>query len=304
MKVGIVSPSSSSTFCGERRRQLYKGLKTIKSLGLGCILSEHAEAGEGYVSDTLEHRLEDFHKMYSDKDVNAIIASNGGWNSNQLLPYIDYRLIKKHPKPLMGFSDISILMNAIYRKTGIEQIHGPLVTWGFHKNDKISNESFLNVLNHKSQKFALDEFGKWLKGDKMKGILIGGNIVSMSTLLGTKYEPKWSKKIFFWEETEETIYHLDRVLVHFKNAGVWNKISGMIIGNIDNAKEEFGKKKFPVDNLITDHFSDYKFPILKTKLFGHNIKTHISIPIGGMIDADNKEIIISPKIKTKKLLFF
>ena len=291
MKIGIVSPSAPSTQTKQRKKQFNLGLKTLKSLGFDYQLSSHTKNFLHYLSDTPQNRLKDLHLMYKDKNIDLIMAANGGWNSNQLLSRLNFNLIKKNPKPLVGFSDITILLNAIFAKTGLIQIHGPMVTWGFDENNELTNQSFLDVLIKKRQIFSLPAFGNFLKKGPLRGVLVGGNLTSLETLIGTPYEPDWQRKIFFWEVTEKTIWNLDRVLTHFKNAGVWEKIKGMIIGNLNKINNKFCAKKIDVLKMIKNHFADYNFPILKTDLFGHNTPSNISIPVGGKIEIKNKKVV-------------
>ena len=291
MKIGIVSPSAPSTQTKQRKKQFNLGLKTLKSLGFDYQLSSHTKNFLHYLSDTPQNRLKDLHLMYKDKNIDLIMAANGGWNSNQLLSRLNFNLIKKNPKPLVGFSDITILLNAIFAKTGLIQIHGPMVTWGFDENNELTNQSFLDVLIKKRQIFSLPAFGNFLKKGPLRGVLVGGNLTSLETLIGTPYEPDWRGKIFFWEETGETIYRLDRTLTHFKNTGVWKKIKGMIVGNLNKINNKFCAKKIDVLKMIKSHFVDYAFPILKTDLFGHSVSSNISIPIGGKIEVKNKKVV-------------
>ncbi len=293
MKIGIISPSAPFTHTKEREEQFKQGLKTIKSLGFSYVLSPHAKNFLNYASDTTKNRLEDIHQMYEDSSVDVIMASNGGRCAGNLLSGLDFDLIKKSNKVLVGFSDITVLLNAIYKKTKITQIHGPMIAWGFHKNDKLINESFKKAINKKEQVFLQSEFGSFLKGSSMEGVLVGGNLASFQVLLGTSYEPDWEGKIFFWEDTEEMINNLDRMLTHFKNAEVWSKINGMMIGNLYNIKNDYYGKKADVLEMIKEHFSEYDFPIVKTELFGHGCSSNISIPVGGSIKASEEKVIIS-----------
>jgi muramoyltetrapeptide carboxypeptidase len=294
MKLGIVSPSAPSTHTEKRKEQYKQGLETIATLNIETIISEHAEDAMSYISSTQEQRLSDLHKMYS-SDVDYLIAANGGWNSSHLLQNLDFDLIKKAHKPLIGFSDISVLLNAIYKKTGLIQYHGPMVTWGFFENNEVTNKSFIEALTTGSQQFSLNSFGEFWRGESISGVLVGGNLVSLRNLIGTPYEPDWEGKIIFWEETEETLFRLDRELTHYKNAGIWNKISGMLIGHLDQIDEEFAGKKSDTKEMIMNHFEKYNFPILKTDLFGHTTPTNITIPVGGKIELNDTGIIISSK---------
>jgi len=293
MKAAIVSPSAPSTHSEERNKQFQTGLAVLNDLGIEYIIMPHAQDSLGYVASSTTDRLSDLHAAYKDKSVDIIIAANGGWNCSHLLSKLDYGLIKNNPKPLAGASDITALLNAIYAKTGAVQLYGPMITWGLHNNNAKTNQSFAALVKDHRQEFALSDFGKWLKSGQFNGAVVGGNLVSMASLLGTPYEPDWQDKIFVWEDTEESVYRLDRALTHFKNAGAWGEIKGMVIGHLDQVDEDFAGKKFDAMQMICDLFADYDFPILKTDLFGHNIPTQITLPMGGKLTADDQKVTMS-----------
>lgn len=296
MKAAIVSPSAPSTHTKERTNQFQAGLSNLKSLGIDCMLMPHARDALSYISSSAQDRLADLLAAYQDPSVDIIIAANGGWNSSHLLQLLDFDLISQNKKPLVGASDITPLLNAIYFRTHVPQLYGPMVTWGFETNDPTTNESFLAITQKGKQEFTLSAFGEWLKPGTLNGIVVGGNLTSIEGLLGTAYEPNWQGKVFVWEETEETLFRLDRTLTHFKNAGVWSKIAGMVIGHLDQIDENFAGKTTNTTAMIAGHFATYNFPILKTDLFGHNIPTQITLPIGGTIRADGQQVtFLAPK---------
>lgn len=292
MKIGIVSPSSPSSTT-EEFNQFDHGLRVLQLLGFECVLAPHARHAQGYVSSGIQNRLEDLHAMYQDPTIDFVLASNGGKNVNQLLDGLDYNLIQTSKKPLIGFSDITILLNAIYVKTGLCQLHGPMVTWGFHKRDSFTHRSFKQFLRTGTLRFPLSRFGKFLKNKKgvLDGILVGGNLFALDKLLGTPYEPDWNGKILFWEENRENIADLDCLLTHFKTAHVWDKIHGMIIGQLFEINEKYYNIWVDKWHMIRGHFRKYKFPILTTEFFGHGVR-NLVMPVGGTIKTEKDFIII------------
>ncbi len=292
MKIAIVSPSAPSTHSQERTEQFEQGIKTLGELGFEVEVMPHAKDALGYISASTEDRLSDLHTAYSDPTIEAIVCANGGWNSSHLLQGLDIELIQNNPKPICGFSDITVLLNSVYKATGRVQLHSPMVTWGFYENDDTTNQSFLTALHGGVQECATSSFGKFIQGNNLEGVVIGGNLVTLGNLIGTIHEPEWEGKILVWEETAERTYNLDRELTRFKNIGVWDKIGGMVIGHLDQMKEKFGDRSFDPMEMIEEHFKDCEFPIFKTDLFGHGIKTNMTLPIGGkiVIDEDNVRI--------------
>lgn len=290
MKVAIISPSAPSTFSEERRSQYIKGLENMKAHGLECVVMPHAANALSFVSDTAANRLADFMDAYQDPMVDVVMTANGGWNAGDILAGIDWEIVKRNPKVLVGFSDITVLLNAMYAKTGRAQIQGPMVTWGFQENDPLTIDSFMRAINDKHYVLPLETFGKFLRGSSMEGIGMGGNLVSLESLLGTPYASDGVGKVLFWEETEEKLPALLRALAHFKNAGVLEKLAGMIIGRLDQIDGKFAEKEYEPLQAVLDYLEPYSFPVLKTELFGHEIDQYLPLPVGGTIRADQERI--------------
>lgn len=290
MKLAIISPSAPSTFSEERKAQYLKGLKNLQAHGIEYVVMPHAENALSFVSDTAANRLADFMDAYRDPSVDLVMTTNGGWNCGDILAGIDWEAVKKNPKTLVGFSDITALLNAVYAHTGRVQIQGPMVTWGFQENDPLTIDCFLKAVNEKRYELPLGTFGKFLRGSSLEGIGVGGNLVTFESLLGTPHVPDWEGKVFFWEETEEKLPALLRVLTHFKNVGALDKITGMIIGTLDQVDGKFGEKEYEPIQAVLEHLEPYDFPIMRTALFGHEIDQYLPLPVGGVIRADGEKI--------------
>lgn len=297
--LGAVSPSAPCTYASQREmreERLQRCASMLLSEGIELKLSAYSRECTGYMAGTATQRLEDLHAMYSDPNVKWLVANRGGRNSNQLLERLDFDLIRRVNKPLIGYSDITVLLNAIYVRTGHVQIHGPMASVELESNDKTTRESFLAALNSRDQRFSMRDFGEVWKSGSAKGVLLGGNLMSLETLLGTPYEPDWSGAVFFWEEVSEPISRLDRTLTHFKHAGVWDKVAGVIIGHLedikgDSAEEaEYAKN---VDGYLKNFFSQFSVPCIKTNLFGHEVTTQLSLPVGGIATISDSEVSFS-----------
>ncbi|MBI5654864.1 LD-carboxypeptidase [Candidatus Uhrbacteria bacterium] len=290
MKVAIISPSAPSTFSEERKSQYLKGLENMKAHGMEYVIMPHAANALSYVSDTAANRLADFMEAYRDESVDLVMTANGGWNAGDILADIDWEVVKRNPKTLVGFSDITALLNAAYAHTGRVQIQGPMVTWGFQENDPLTIDCFMKAVNDKRYELPLEKFGKFLRGTTLEGIGVGGNLVSLESLLGTPHVPDWEGKVLFWEETEEKLPALLRALAHFKNVGALEKLAGMIIGRLDQIDGKFAGKEHEPLAAVFDYLEPYSFPIMKTELFGHEIDQYLPLPVGGKITADSQSI--------------
>lgn len=290
MNIGICAPSAPAVSTPEDIAKLESGLTVLHSLGYELTITPHCRQVLDYRSATIAERVADLHQLYSDRNVEAIMAASGGRVVGQLLSALDFNLIKNNPKPLIGFSDITLLQNAIWALTNTPSIHGPLAKH-FGDNNEQTKISLKAALARQSQAMPTEQFGRFLKGDGMTGRLLGGNLQSVSTLFGTPYVPDFAGAVFLFEEVGEHIGSIDRMLTQFKNAGVWNQIVGIVIGHLEKIKTDYHGVNRDVWEMITEHFTDYNFPILRTELFGHDVPTQLSFTIGGNFTADKSTVV-------------
>jgi len=289
--IGIISPSGSAAY---NKKMFNAGLKVIEKLGFNYKLSKNVfaeldEHKKNYSAGTVEQRVEDLHWAFEDKEIDAVICSTGGDTAVQLLKYIDYRLIKKNPKIFSGMSDIGTLFNPIFAKTGLVCFHGPIVMymWEFAEEQ----EHFLNAITPKpigSIKPFKPNTWHTIKPGVAKGRLVGGHFGVIEQLLGTEFEPALKNNILLLESIGMKDYDIERTLTNYENHGVFDKISGMVIGHLD------GYKGIDYKKVIQRSTKDYDFPILKINEFGHNCK-NLTLPIGvrATVDATNKTFSIN-----------
>lgn len=287
--VGVISPSTPVF----SKRALSKGLKVLESFGLKPKLGPKTlEVRDGYLAGSREDRLSDLHAMFLDDEVKAIFCSGGGYASLQLLPDIDWSLIQKNPKIFMGYSDITTLLIAMYEKVGLVTFHGPMIEgWDISdptKGEKYELKNFKGTLM-KGETGLLKPYTDWksLRPGKAEGILIGGNLDTILGLMGTPYEPKWDGKILFWEDVEVTIEEIDNWLWRLRNAKVFKKIEGMVIGKITGIKpiedETSGWARLEnpptIEEIILKVTEGFNFPIIYGADFGHDSPS-ITLPVG------------------------
>lgn len=258
--------------------------------------------------------------MFDDDEVKAIVCTIGGHNSNQLLEFLDYELIKQHTKIFVGYSDITALLNAIYAKTGLVTYLGPALlpqfgeyggtltyTWDYFEKMLMQNG---DVEVEPSQQWT-DEFTAWEKDDNRQretklnqgiktlkpgaatGTVIGGNLGAFLSLSGTSFMTNLERAIFCIEEDEvESPATVDRLFTQLRHIGAFKKISGMFIGRF-HSKVGFSEKD-PLEDVVLAATEGYDFPILYDLDFGHT-DPMITIPIGGQckLDVTNKKLTFS-----------
>ena len=296
--IGIVTCSSPEPNWHKERFE--KGLDIIKEMGFRVVIGENTFKKRTYMAGTGRERAEDINKMFADPKIDAIICAGGGVSANRVVPYLDFDLIAKNPKIFMGISNPAILLNAIFSKTGLVTFHGPTIIWDFGSEkglNQYTKEYLLRSLTDDTNAIGrITPSYEWkiFKDGKGKGRLMGGHLTTIQSVLGTVYSPDWENSIFFWEEVNKEPHIIDAMLTHFKLAGVFDKISGMIIGELVNCEEKKYPEALKIEEIIEDICGDYDFPILYGVKLGHTVEK-ITIPIGVMatLELHNGEINFS-----------
>ena len=279
--IGVVSPSESIEN-PESDKQFNSGIKFLENLGFKIKL------GKFISSKNPEEKAKDINEMFKDSNVKLIIASQGGETANALLSFLDYELIKNNPKIFIGISDITVLLNAINKKTGLVTFHGNDIKYGFGKKPTdYDKEEFLNnLLRGEVRKIPPNSERISIRKGKASGKLIGGNLSCMLKLAGTEYLPDFKNSILFLEEYKPTTGEIEYRLNQIKQIGIFDKIKGVIIGHIEEMKKS-DEREF--EDILLEITKEYDFPILKTNDFGHNTpNTFIPLGIKAEIDSENK----------------
>jgi len=292
--IGIISPSEPIIY----KKKFMQGVKELEKLGLKVVFGKNVfKRRGGYMAGTIKERIDDIHSMFKNREIKAIFTSRGGFCSNQLLPFIDFSLIKKNQKIISGFSDITVLINAIYAKTGLITFHGPGIEFLISNWGEFTKNYFIKALFQTKPLGDISGLSHWkiLKRGKATGRLIGGNLSVLRTLIGTQYSPNWQKSILFLEDCEITYEDLDHFLTHLKLTNIFEKISGLIIGknsHIKKIEKNSSLEKlsfFSPEKIILEITKEYNFPIISGLDFGHDCE-QITIPIGvkATIDTSKK----------------
>lgn len=296
--VGVVSPSNPVK--EDLKPQFDQGVKFLKSLGLEVSVGKYALRVDGYSAGSPEEKAEDINSMFADPRIKAIICSQGGANANSCLPFLDWNTIRSNPKIFLGISDITVLLNAIFHKTGLITFHGNDVMWGFgQEHTKYDEQEFINrLIKAETGKINKNSEYKTIREGKAEGRLIGGNIHSLMKAAGTQYFPDFNEKILFLEAYEITPRDCDSIFHQMKQIGIFNQIKAAIIGYIysmQTAKEPVTQ----MEDILLKTTKEHDFPILKTNDFGHNCPNTV-LPVGAKtkVDSTNREIEILQKCVT------
>ena len=288
--IGIIAPSNPIT---ERYKEYLNNIiKIFENMGFNIKLSHNIYKNTWGYSATPEEKASDINDMFADKEVKAIISAMGGDNSFNCLGLIDYENIKKNPKIICGYSDATNYLEAIYTKTGLITYHHlEMVDLGKKLNREFELKQFKKTLiDGTIGNIDKNSQYKVLKKGCAEGIIVGGNVPSIVTLLNTEYFPDLTDKILFLEVYSKTTnFELtDRYIGLLKYHGVFDKIKGLWIGHYDADTENT-----KIEDIFMRHLKEFDFPIIKCDDFGHDCDK-IVIPIGAKVkfDANNELITI------------
>ncbi len=277
--LGVCAPSSR--FDTEK---LNLGIKVLENLGFKVKVPEEIFKKKRYLAGNDMLRASVVNNLFSDPDIDGIICARGGFGAIRILDYLNWQMIKQNTKPFIGFSDCTAILLSIIRETGMPVIHGPTVV-SFAADPKETIDSFYKILMGSFDQIKVTG-GQIIKSGKCTGILKGGNIATISHLLGTKFQPDFKNCILFLEDIGEPAYKIDRMLTQMKMAGLFEEIQGVITGTFEDcADDEYIKE------ILLETFDPYNVPILSGLDSGHG-KINLPLYMGTDIEMDTKSAII------------
>jgi len=285
--IGLVSPSS--TIADPAR--IEKGVSYLERLGYRVIVGNHVLKTYGYLAGTDEERAQDLHSMFGNKEVRAVWCIRGGYGTPRLLRSLNYRLIAQNPKIFVGYSDITTLHMAIFRRTGLVTFHGPMLGVDMAgQMEPYSEERLWQTLTSATKPgvVPLPAPGpQGLRSGRATGRMIGGNLALLQSIMGTRYLPDFTDTLLFIEEIGEEPYRVDRMLVHMLNAGVFAKVRGVLVGQFTDCEPKDATKPSLSLARVFEEAAEYAgVPMLARMPFGHE-EVKMTIPVGtrGRMDA-------------------
>ena len=237
-KGDTVAITATSGICNTTR--LKNGVRTLENLGLKAKVMKSCYASHGeYLAGKDDLRVRNLHEAFADKSIKGILAARGGYGAGRLLPHLDYHLIRRNPKIFVGFSDVTALHTAINQFCGLATFHGPMPVscFGGSNPDPLTIASFTNAVFQNTSYVELAATTALYPG-QATGMLTGGNLSVIASMLGTPYEIKTRGRILFLEETQEEPYRVDRLLLQLKLAGKFSEAAGIAFGDFSPANLE------------------------------------------------------------------
>jgi muramoyltetrapeptide carboxypeptidase len=289
--VGLVLPATAAFESDE----VQFAKEQMEAIGFKVEIGPHALDKYGYFAGRDRDRADDINRFFADERVSAVVCYTGGWGSPRVLPYLDYDLIARKPKVVIGYSDITALLNAIHQKTGLVTFHGPV---GGSTFDPYTLDNFKRVVMTaepagelaappKKPNELVDRTNRIVKlaSGKSTGPLAGGNLTMIATLMGTPWELDTTGTILFLEDVHEELYRIDRMLTQLALGGKFAHIAGFVFGRCTDCK--FTGPTFSLEEILRERFGGLGVPAISGLSFGH-IEQKLVMPIGvpATLDAD------------------
>ncbi len=290
--VGIVAPASA-TF---QTVDVAIAQESLEALGLKVKVGRHVLSRHGYLAGDDKDRASDINGFFDEDSVRAVLPIRGGWGSSRVLPHLNYDRIRRNPKVVVGFSDITALHLAIQAKTGLVTFHGPN---GMGRWDAWSLEYFKRVLfngeavtmenvkslSDRNTLTQTENRVQTITPGTVRGRLIGGNLTVLTAIMGSPYVPSFDGAILFLEDVGEDLYRIDRMFTQLKLAGVLDRIRGLVFGTCAECGPGEGFGSLTLEEILADHVKPLRVPSWFGAMIGHQTPQW-TLPVGAEVEID------------------
>ncbi len=285
-RIGIVSPAAAV-----QADKLEEGCLALQQCGFSVQVGAQALQRDRFFAGTDQTRAEELTAMLTDPSVQAVFCSRAGYGSGRLLPMLDFTTFSRQPKIFVGYSDVTLLLNAFVQRAGLVCFHGPLVAGEFAEGLSARSSAHLfNLLAHGTGEEYLP-FSTTLRTGVAEGPLLGGCLSVLVATLGTPFAFDPRGAILFLEDTGEKPYRIDRMLVQLKQGGVLEHLAGVVFGDM---QECWGTEDDPtlLLSVIADAFADYSYPVGFGLPAGHGGE-NFALPLGTRVrlDAGQQQLV-------------
>ncbi|HVL68065.1 MAG TPA: LD-carboxypeptidase [Vicinamibacterales bacterium] len=290
--VALVAPASA-TF---NTVDLEIARESLQGLGLTVKVGRHLLTRHGYLAGDDRNRAADINTFFADDAVRAVLPIRGGWGSSRVLPYLDFDVIRRNPKILLGYSDITALLLSVHARTGLVTFHGPngLGRWDAwsveYLKRVIFNAEAVTMENPRnlSEKNALAQIEnrvQTITPGTARGRLLGGNLTVLTAIMGSPYLPNWDGAILFLEDVGEDLYRIDRMFTQLKLAGVLQRIRGFVFGTCAECGPGSGFASLTLEEILADHIRPLGIPAWFGAMVGHQTPQW-TVPVGAEASID------------------
>ena len=278
--IGILAPGSPLD-----KKYLDEALSNLKKLGYKFKLAPSCTSEYGYFAGTDIQRASDINHFFLDDEVDGILCMRGGYGCSRVLDKLDYEAIKKHPKQFIGYSDVTALHVALGEQANLSTIHGPMLT-SFRDPSVITEFTGVNFLKGISGTLYPGEIPmpagaglKTITPGEAEGVIIGGNLCLLASLVGTPYELKGDGAILLIEDVDERTYKVDRMLQQLWQNGLLSRVNGVLVGDFVNADPVYSGHEVPLDEVLAYYARLTGKPWVKGVPVGHD-DDNLYLPLG------------------------
>lgn len=287
--IGLVCPAAPAY----SKEQVQVLVESMQALGFKVKLGKNLWKRYGYLAGTDEERAADINEMFADSSVNGILCMHGGWGCARILPFLNYDSIKRNPKVIVGYSDVTALLLGINAMTGLVTFHGPVggSTWNdfsvkYFKAILMDGEmvKYENPKSKGDNLTQVDDRISTINNGVARGKMLGGNLTVLCHILGSKYAPDFKNAILFCEDVEEQPYSVDRMINHLKLTGAFGDMNGFVFGKCTKCEPGSGSYGLlTLEDLWEDHIKPTQKPAFSGTMIGH-ITNKFTIPIGIQVE--------------------
>ena len=291
--IGIAAPASAPLDPAD----LEAGLDVLRARGLRLEAVRDAYTPHGYLAGTDAERTEEFNTLLRRADLDAIFCVRGGYGVMRLLPDLDYEAARQHPKLIVGYSDITALHFALWAKSGLPGLSGPMIASDWAGLDAESEAQFWQLANGEAPVEIVGPGGERLEGvrsGRAEGVLLGGNLALVCALVGTPYLPDLDGAILFLEEVGEPPYRIDRLFAQLKLAGILDRLGGLVLGGFTGAEPPADRPSLSLDAVLDDYTRDLSYPVARGLVYGHfNRKSTLPVGVRARLEAGGSDAALT-----------
>jgi muramoyltetrapeptide carboxypeptidase len=277
--IGVAAPCARFD-----QSRLLQGIDCLKQLGFQVRVPKKIYEKKRYMAGEDQCRADVINQLAADSDIKGIICARGGFGAMRMLAHLDWNLIRANPKLFVGFSDATALLITLMQQAGLSVVHGPNLV-SLAEPDRPTLDTFFKAVTGSLTSVTADK-AICLKPGRAKGILTGGNLATLTHLIGTRFAPDFSGAVLFLEDVGEPAYKIDRMLSQMKMAGFFTQISAVVTGSFAGCDHP---QYLP--DIVDDIFGEYKVPVLMGLAAGHG-GTNLSLTMGRqvLLDAGAKQM--------------
>ena len=293
--IAVLAASGPST-----RERIVEAAARLEAAGARVTIADnvdHRHPAHEYLAGSDDERAENLNQFLRSDDFDAFFFARGGYGAMRILGRVDYDAIRRNPRPIVGFSDITALHQAIAVKSGVSTFHGPMLNLDFHAGLSPDREQWLwSMLRGEAPMIHRFDRSQVLCEGEAAGVLFGGCLSLTTSLTGTPYDYWVENGIWFWEDVEEPLYRIDRMLTHLRLSGRMRRIQGIVIGKLKDCGDAAGQRA-----LFLEFFGPAGIPVIDHIPFGHD-GDNLLLPIGArarISTADGTLTIAEPAVEVR-----